>query len=195
MTPSARILLGASLAACLAAAPALAQSKPPAPPAKAAAPAAEAKGVALTQAQIDGILAAQPELAKLSGGSSDQPDPKVQTEAEAIVKRNGFANLDAFQDATETVDTVLEGVDPQTKGYVGVVPLLKKQLAGLEADKAMPAKEKAAAVKEVKAAIAAGEPGKPSEANIALVTKNYDRLSAALGPDDDGKEAAEAGKK
>lgn len=208
MTTSARIWLAASLvgaglaAAPLACAPALAQKADagkkaaPAPAEKAAeAP----KPVALTQAQIDGVLAAQPELAKINAGSPDKPDPKAeakaQEEAEAIVKRNGFASLDAFQDASESIDAVLEGIDPQTKTYVGVTPLLKKQLAALEADKTMPAKDKAEAVKELKGAIAAGEPGgKPPEGNIALVTQNYDKLSAAMGPDEAGDDKDASGK-
>ncbi len=43
-------------------------------------------------------------------------------------------------------------------------------------------------------AIASGEPGgKPPEGNIALVTQNYDKLNAALGPDvGDDKEAGKA---
>ncbi|MFG5118981.1 hypothetical protein [Methylorubrum sp. POS3] len=200
MTTSARILLAASLVgaglpasallvtapALLATAPALAQK---AAPAEKAIPAEAAKPVVLTQAQIDGVLAAQPELAKIDAGSADQPDPKAEAreEAEAIVTRNGFASLDAFQDASESIDAVVEGVDPQTKTYVGVTPLLRKQLAALEADTTLPAKDKAAAVKELKGAIAAGEPGgKPPEGNIALVTQNYDRLNAALGPDAGG---------
>ena len=206
MTTPARTLLAASLiGAALAAsalpggAPALAQkaAKPDAA-AKPAAPTEAPKPVALTQAQIDGLLAAQPDLAKIDGGSADKPDPKAeakaQAEAEAIVKRNGFESLAEFQDANESIDAVMEGIDPQTKAYVGVTPLLRKQLAALEADKTMPAKDKAAAVKDLKGAIAAGEPGgKPPEGNIALVTKNYDRLSAALGPDDGGDEKEAGG--
>lgn len=206
MTTSARIRLAASLigagfaAAALASPPALAQK---ADASKLAAPAAAEKAaeaprpVELTQAKIDGVLAAQPELAKIDAGSPDKPDPKAeakaQADAEAIVKRNGFASLDAFQDTSESIDAVLEGIDPQTKSYVGITPLLKKQLATLEADKNMPAKDKAAAVKDLKTAIAAGEPGgRPPEGNIALVTQNYDKLSVALGPDDagDDKDAA-----
>lgn len=208
MTTPARLFLAASLvgaglaASPLVSAPALAQKADAAKPkgAEKGAPAEKAaeapKPVALTQAQIDGVLAAQPELAKINGGTADKPDPKAeakaQEEAEAIVKRNGFASLDAFQDASESIDAVLEGIDPQTKTYVGVTPLLKKQLAAVEADKSLPAKDKAAAVKELKGAIAAGEPGgKPPEGNIALVTQNYDKLNAALGPDDgDDKDAA-----
>ncbi|WP_286159072.1 hypothetical protein [Methylobacterium sp. Leaf456] len=207
MTTSARIwlaasLIGAGFAAPLATAPALAQkadaTKQKAAPAPAEKPTEAPKPVELTQAKIDGVLAAQPELAKIDAGSPDKPDPKAeakaQGEAEAIVKRNGFASLDEFQDTSESIDAVLEGIDPQTKSYVGITPLLKKQLAALEADKTMPAKDKAAAVKELKGAIAAGEPGgKPPEGNIALVTQNYEKLSAALGPDDAGDDK-DAGK-
>ncbi|MGN7127185.1 hypothetical protein [Methylorubrum thiocyanatum] len=198
MTIHSRTLLAASLSATLAAAailsaaPALAQAgtaaKPAAGPPAAKAEAPEAgKEIALTQGQIDGLLVAQPELAKLSGGAPDQPDPKAeaQGQAEAIVKRNGFTSLEEFQDASDTVDAVLGGIDPETKSYVGATPLLKKQLAAVQADKAMPAQEKAETVKEIKEALAAGEPAKPSEANIALVTKNYARLSAAMGEGQD----------
>lgn len=200
MTIHSRTLLAASLSATLAAAailsaaPALAQAgtaaKPAAGPPAAKAEAPEAgKEIALTQGQIDGLLVAQPELAKLSGGAPDKPDPKAeaqaQGQAEAIVKRNGFASLEEFQDASDTVDAVLGGIDPETKNYVGATPLLKKQLAAVQADKAMPAQEKAETVKEIKEALAAGEPAKPSEANIALVTKNYARLSAAMGDGQD----------
>ncbi|WP_342153857.1 hypothetical protein [Methylorubrum sp. SB2] len=205
MTTSARIwlaasLIGAGFAAPLATAPALAETADANQKAAPAEKAAEAaKPVALTQAKIDGVLAAQPELAKIDAGSPDKPDPKAeakaQEEAEAIVKRNGFASLDEFQDTSESIDAVLEGIDPQTKSYVGITPLLKKQLAAVEADKSLPAKDKAAAVKELKGAIAAGEPGgKPPEGNIALVTQNYDKLSAALGPDDAGEDKDAAAK-
>lgn len=148
------------------------------------------KAIALTQEQIEGLLVAQPELARLPGAAPDKPDPKAeaqaQAEAEAIVKRNGFASLEEFQDASDTVDAVLGGIDPETKRYVGVTPLLKKQLAAVQADKSMPATEKAEAVKEIEAALAAGEPEKPSPANITLVTRNYARLSAAMA-EGDGK--------
>ena len=172
MTMLSRAVRAASLSALLAGAvlapgAALAQAKPPAAPqdrVPAGAP-EPGKEIALTQVQIDGLLAAQPELAKLSGGAPDKPDPKAeeqaQGQAEAIVKRNGFASLEEFQDASDTVDAVLGGIDPETKSYVGPTPLLKKQLAAIQADKGMPAKEKAEAVKEIKEALAAGEATSP----------------------------------
>ena len=190
MTILSRSLFAASVSALLAGTalvPGIALAQAPAQvPAQAAAP-EPGKAIALTQGQIDGLLVAQPELAALPGAAPDKPDPKAeaQAQAEAIVKRNGFASLEAFQDASDTVDAVLGGLDPETKRYVGATPLLKKQLAALQADKAMPATEKAEAVKEIEAALAAGEPEKPSPANITLVTRNYARLSAAMAEGDE----------
>ena len=126
-------------------------------------------------------MAAQPELAKLPGGNADKPDPKVQAQAVAIAKKNGFASVDDLQDAADSVEAVLEGIDPETKTYVGVVPLLKKQLTAVEADKKMKPKDKAAALKDINEAIAAGEPKKPSDGNIALVTQNIDKLGQVAG--------------
>ncbi|KQQ13119.1 hypothetical protein ASF53_13075 [Methylobacterium sp. Leaf123] len=195
MSNLSRSLFAASFSALLAGTAlvpgvALAQAKPAVAPQSTAAAPEPGKEIALTQGQIDGLLVAQPELAALPGAAPDKPDPKAeaqaQAQAEAIVKRNGFASLEEFQDASDTVDAVLGGIDPETKSYVGATLLLKKQLAALQADKAMPAKEKAEAVKEIKAALAAGEPEKPSLANIALVTQNYARLSAAMA-EGDGK--------
>lgn len=194
MTILSRSLFAASVSALLAGTalvPGVALAQPPAQaPAHAPAAPEPGKAIALTQGQIDGLLVAQPELAALPGAAPDKPDPKAeaqaQAEAEAIVKRNGFASLEEFQDASDTVDAVLGGIDPETKRYVGATPLLKKQLAALQADKAMPAKEKAEAVKEIEAALAAGEPEQPSPANIAVVTQNYARLSAAMA-EGDGK--------
>ena len=191
MTILSRSLCAASVSALLAGTalvPGIALAQVPAQaPAQATAP-EPGKAIALTQGQIDGLLVAQPELARLPGAAPDKPDPKAeaQAQAEAIVKRNGFASLEAFQDASDTVDAVLGGIDPETKSYVGATPLLKKQLAALQADKAMPAQEKAEAVKEIEAALTAGEPEKPSPANITLVTRNYARLSAAMA-EGDGK--------
>ena len=195
MTILSRSLFAASVSALLAGTAlvpgrALAQAPAQVPaqaPAQATAP-EPGKAIALTQGQIYGLLVAQPELAALPGAAPDKPYPKAeaQAQAEAIVKRNGFASLEEFQDASDTVDAVLGGIDPETKSYVGATPLLKKQLAAVQADKSMPATEKAEAVKEIEAALAAGEPEKPSPANITLVTRNYARLSAAM-TEGDGK--------
>lgn len=136
--------------------------------------------VALTQKQIDGLIAAQPELAKVQPGEGDKPDPKAQEKVESIAKANGFVDFDELAAVDESVETVLAGIDPDTKTFVGETALLRKQIAQVEADKAMPETDKAAALKELKAVLAAGDAAKPSDGNVALVTENYDKLSEVL---------------
>ncbi|MBD8906464.1 hypothetical protein [Methylorubrum zatmanii] len=187
-------LLAASLAAAmpilLGAGPAQAQAKPAAAqPAGTAEAPQPGKEVALTQELVDGLVAAQVELAKLPGGQSDPKAVKrLEARAEAIAKKNGFASLAELQDASDSVDTVLAGIDPETGSYVGAAPLLEKQLAAVRADKTLSAKEKAVAVKEFEGAIAASKSVSPSEANIALVTKNFAKLSQAVSGGDGQKQ-------
>ena len=59
-----------------------------------AAPAQEVKEIKLTEKHVQGFIAAHDDLTKLFDVSSpDNSDPKVEAQAEAIVKKNGFANL------------------------------------------------------------------------------------------------------
>ena len=139
------------------------------------------KPIALTQKQIDGLLASQPEMAKIQPGDDDKPDPKLQAKVEEIAKKNGFASADELEDVGDNVEAVLAGVDPESKKYVGVQPLIKKQISAVEADKSIKPKEKAAALKELKEALKGSEPPKPSDGNIDLVTKNYDKLTQSPG--------------
>lgn len=182
MRDTLRHLLAATAigAAIVSVGPAFAQAGKPAPAGKAAPaaqPAPEQQEITLTQAQIDALLVAQPELAKIQGGDSDKPDPKLQARVEEIAKRNGFASADELGAVSDTIDAVLSGLDPETKSYVGATALIKKDIAEVQANKQMPAKDKAAALKELKAALAAGDGPKPSAANIAIVTKNLDKLN------------------
>src|SRR5262249_52796008 len=59
-----------------------------------AAVAQEVKQIKLTERQIESFISAHREMAKLPGGvNADKPDPKVNAQAEAIAKKNGFASL------------------------------------------------------------------------------------------------------
>ena len=62
--------------------------------------AAEAQGavkqIPLTAKHIEGFIAAQKDMASVAEkmqSNSDKPDPKVQAELEAIVKKHGFASF------------------------------------------------------------------------------------------------------
>jgi len=74
---------------------------------------------------------------------------------------------------------IMDGVDPQTKKYVGADVMLKKQIAEVQADKTMAPKEKKEAVDQMTAQLKA-TPAVQNPGNIDLVVKYFDRLSAAM---------------
>jgi hypothetical protein len=161
-------------------------------PAKQAAPppAAEPaiKQIALTEKQIDGVLAAQKDIdtlaAKLPDDPKAKPDPKVLTQLEDAAKKNGFASYAEYNDVIDNISLVLGGFDPQTKTYVGSEAVIKSQIAAVQADKKMPAKDKKAALEDLNDALKTPAPTIENKGNIELVTKYYDKLSDALSDEE-----------
>jgi hypothetical protein len=167
--------------ACLPAALALAPVGPAA--AQSAQPAAEAtpvKQIALTEKQIQGVVAAKPAIdpiiAKLPEGNG-QPDPKTLAALEGVVKKYGFASYQEFEDVDDNITLVVAGIDPQTKKYIGDEAVLKKEIADVQGDKQMKADEKKEAVAQLNDALKAVKPLQ-FPANIPLVVKYYDKLAA-----------------
>ncbi len=148
---------------------------------------AEPKQVPLTQKQVDGVVAAQKQIhaieAKVPDKDADKDDPKTDAAIADAVKKNGFASVEDFANTSFSIGMVLAGVDPQTKQYVGPDAVTKKQMADIQADKSMSAKDKKDALDDLSAASKQTPTVKPIEGNIALVTKNYDALNAALQTD------------
>ena len=194
-------LAGPALAmACLALAMAalssgdvLAQAKqaPPkqAAPAQAAPPPpqqeAPLKQIALTEAQVQGVLAASKEMDPITEKIPEnaKPDPKITAQLEGIAKKNGFASYDAYNLVIDNISLVLGGFDPATKKYVGAEAVIKSQIAQVQADKKMPPKDKKAALADLNDALKSPQPAIENKGNIDLVGKYYDKLAAALGDD------------
>ena len=151
-------------------------------PAKQAAP---PKQIALTEKQIEGVLAAQPEMDKITDKipANAKPDPKIDAQLDAIAKKNGFTSFAEYDDVTDNINMVLAGFDPATKQYVGAEAVLKAQIAAVQADKKMPAKDKKQALDQMNAALKTPAPTIENKGNIDLVTKYYDKLATALGDD------------
>jgi hypothetical protein len=139
------------------------------------------KQMALTEKQIQGALAAKPDidaiLAKLPEGN-DKPDPKVLAQLDAAVKKQGFANYAEYEDVDDNINLVMAGIDPDSKKYVGDEVVLKKEIADVTADKKMPANDKKEALGQLNDALKSVKPLQ-FQANIALVLKYYDKLAAA----------------
>jgi hypothetical protein len=175
--------LAAPLAAFAPAPFALAQAQPPG--------GEEIKQVALTDKQLDSYLSAKKEieavLAKMPEDSQGQaPDPKVTAQLEGIAKKHGLASYDEYLAVEDNVGLIMQGMDPQTKKYVGPEAMIKQQIAEVKADKSMSQKDKKEALDQLNAALKS--PTKVQfPANIDLVTKNFDKIIAAM-PQDQGEE-------
>ncbi len=170
---------------------ALAQSKmapAPAAPAQAAPPPpqAQVRQIALTDKQIEGALAASKEMDPITAKITDdaKPDPKITQQLEGIAKKNGFASYDEYNNVVDNISIVLGGFDPATKKYVGVETVVKAQIAQVQADKKMSAKDKKEALAELNDVLKNPPPAIENKGNIDLVAKYYDKLADEFGGND-----------
>lgn len=168
---------------------AYAQAKKAAPAKQAAQPAPaqqapQIKQIALTDKQIEQLLAAQKDLDALADKMPDKPnakpDPKLTAQIEDTAKKYGFASYAEYNDVVDNVGLVLSGFDPQTKSYVGPEAVIKAQIAQVQADTKLAAKDKKAALADLNAALKTPAPAIENKGNIDLVAKNYDKLAASL---------------
>ena len=194
--PVARALSLAALALVLGALSSgevLAQAKqaPPkqAPPAQAAPPPpqqqAPLKQIALTDAQVQSVLAAAKEMDPITEKIDEnaKPDPKITAQLEGIAKRFGFANYDDYNLVVDNITLVLGGFDPTSKKYVGEEAVIKAQIAEVQADKKMSPKDKKEALADLNDALKSPPPAIENKGNIDLVAKYYDKLAEVLGED------------
>jgi hypothetical protein len=186
--PVAAVLSVACLAASMtimATGSALAQAKPA--PAQQAAPQQPPalKQVALTEKQVEGVIAAAKDIDAITEKLSEnsKPDPKVTAQLEAVAKKNGFASYDDYNNVVDNISIVLGGFDPATKKYVGTEAVIKAQMAQVQADKKISAKDKKDALADLSQALKAPEPSIENKGNIDLVGKYYDKLAAIMGDD------------
>jgi len=148
-------------------------------------PEAPLKQIALTEAQVLGVLAAAKEMDPIAEKIPEnaKPDPKITAQLDAIAKKNGFTSYDDYNVVVDNISLVLGGFDPATKKYVGSEAVIKAQIAQVQADKKMPAKDKKAALADLNDALKSPQPAIENKGNIDLVGKYYDKLAAALGDD------------
>ena len=141
------------------------------------------KQMALTDNQINGVLAAQKDVDAITQKlpPNAAPSPKVVAQLDAVARKNGFASYDAYNDVVENITLVLSGFDPVSKKYVGFDAATKAQIAQVQANKQMSAKDKKDALADLNQALKSPPPAIENKGNIDLVVKNYDKLADALG--------------
>ena len=157
-----------------------AQTAPPQP-----AQAPELKQIALTDKQVESVLAAQKDMDAITDKLPDNapPDPKIDAKLDEVAKKHGFANYPDYSTVVDNISLVLGGIDPQSKKYVGPEAVIKSQIAQVQADKKMSAKDKKDALADLNEALKQKQPAVENKGNIDLILKYYDKLSDALGDD------------
>ncbi|MCA1361285.1 hypothetical protein I6F14_10635 [Bradyrhizobium sp. IC3069] len=184
---SVACLLSAASLACSDAALAQAKQSAPAQPAAPAQQQAPAlKQIALTDKQLDGVLAAQKDMDAITEKLPENtaPDQKVIAQLEEVAKKHGFASYDDYNNVVDNISLVIGGFDPATKKYVGPEAVIKAQIAEIQADKKMPAKDKKEALDELNQALKTPALQVEHKSNIDLVARYYDKLIAALGDEE-----------
>src|SRR6266853_2698561 len=141
------------------------------------------KEIEPTEKHIQRFMAAYEDMAKLYDGANPEPDPKVEAQAEAVAKKNGFASLDEYDDVSFNISMIISSIDPQTKKFTEPPEQIKKGIAALEADKSVPEAEKKEDLAQLEAALKTAKPIQFKE-NIALVLKYFDKLAPLMQEQD-----------
>lgn len=145
--------------------------------------------IALTEAQVKGLIAAQPDLAKIAQrleGMPEDADVSVKPELDAIAVKYGFKDFVELDDVSANVQLVLDGLDPETGQYTDPIEGLKQELEEVKADPNLPDDEKKALIAELEEAVTAIPPLEHN-GNIAIVKKYHKAILEAL----DGGQGAE----
>ncbi len=136
--------------------------------------------VQLTEDQVDNYIASIADMhAAMGDAPSDAPEPDAKTMAkvEAVAKKHDFPDFNAYNTVAGNIQLVLDGIDPDSKTYVGADKMLMKSIAEVKADKQMKAADKQAALAELQTQAKSVTPVK-YKGNIDLVLKNYDKLTS-----------------
>ena len=129
-------------------------------------------------------MAAYEDMAKLyDDANADKPDPKVEAQAAALAKKNGFASLAQYDDVLMNITMIMSGIDPQTKKFTEPPEQIKNEIVALKADKSVPEAEKKQGLTQLEAALKNARPIQFNE-NIALVLKYFDQLAPIMQEQD-----------
>ena len=149
-----------------------------------AATAQEVRQIKLTEKQIQSFMAAYEDMAKLyDDANADKPDPKLEAQAAALAKKNGFASLAQYDDVLMNITMIMSGIDPQTKKFTEPPEQIKNEVVALKADKSVPEAEKKEGLTQLEAALKKARPIQFKE-NIALVLKYFDQLAPIMQEQD-----------
>jgi len=99
-----------------------------------------------------------------------------------LVKKNGFASLEEYDDVAANISMIMSGLNPQTKEFTEPPDQIKAEINTLKADKKVSAAAKREELADLDAALKDAKPIAFKE-NIALVLKYFDKLLPLVDDD------------
>jgi hypothetical protein len=136
--------------------------------------------IPLTEQQLDNYMAAMADMrAAMGGAAADAPEPDAQAMAklEGVAKAHGFRDFADYNTVAGNIQIVLDGIDSESKTYVGAEKMMQRSISEVKADNKMTPADKRAALVDLQAQLKSVPPV-ANKGNIDLVVKNYDKLSA-----------------
>jgi hypothetical protein len=135
------------------------------------------KQIKLSEKQVLGYVASMADMAKLDDSANpDKPDPRLEAQAAAVARKNGFASLAEYDEVAYNIYLIYYGIDPQTKKFTEPPDRIRQEIEALKADKTISEAEKKQDLEELEAALKTAKPIQFRE-NIELVRKYYEKLT------------------
>jgi hypothetical protein len=136
----------------------------------------EMKQIKLTEKQVQSFVAVYARMAQLSDDSNpDKPDPELEAQAEALVRKNGFASLAEYDNVSMNIGMIISGIDQQTKKFTAPPDHIKKEITSIKANKSIPEAQKREDLAQLEVALKEAKPIRFKE-NIAMVLTYFDQL-------------------
>ena len=136
------------------------------------------KQVPLTEAQVQHYVDSMADMQAAMGDApadAAEPDAKTMAKLGAIAKKHGFASFDEYNSVAGNIAVVVDGVDPETKKFVGADKVLQKEIAEIKAKKDLKPADRDSALADLQTQMKSVVPVKV-QSNIELVLKHYDQL-------------------
>ena len=166
-----------ALGLALGGAPALADD--PVPVSEAAGDYGALQQIELTDDEVTRYVGSLDDMQKAMGdvaADAAQPDSKTMATLEAVAKKHGFRSFDEYNNVAGNISLVVDGIDPDSKTYVGQDKMIQKAINEAQADTKLSAADKATATKDLEAQLKAILPLK-YRTNIDLVVKHYGQIN------------------
>jgi hypothetical protein len=141
--------------------------------------------IALTEKQIQGLLAATEEVNATTDGAAEDIDklrPETIAKLDAIAKKHGLTSYEEYKKIDQNAGLIMSGFDDVNRKYVGREALINLRIARVKADK-MSADEKKNELADLNDQLQFALPRVEHKGNVALVAKYYDRLKSTARGD------------